>query len=186
MPKEFSVALRRDDTDEYGSAASPVLQKLGLLEFLNKRPLYAAEMFTLFKYCRITAVDLRYEIWNKGTNAIDVAIGIVSNADFATLSFAQLAEKAGSTRKMISPSGGMDRIVIQKRFSTEDWVGNPNFSKYWFDQAQSVSTTPLDAEEPVIAIAVAYAGGSTTVSAVPNWRLTFHCQFFDLETPALS
>lgn len=186
MPNEFSVALSYHAQDEYGSAVSPVLQSVGLLEFLNKRPLYTAEFLTMYKYVRITAVDITLNVVSKSASPLQVALGYVPYIDFASLTFDRLAERAGSVYKTLSVSGGMDRVVLRKTFDCSRCVGNPNFSKYWFNVTQSTSTTPIDSDEPVIAFATAYAGGSTTVSAVVNWKVVYHCQFFDLETPAAS
>lgn len=186
MPKELSVALRFTDQTELGATISPLFGKLGMVEFLNNRPGYTTELFTIYKYARVTAVDFRVCFTSKSINPIKVAIGFVPNADFASLTMPRFTDLTTTKWDIISATGGMDRTELRATYSTQNAIGNPNFSKYWMTAAQSASTTPIDNDEPVLIYGAAYAGGSTTLGAVIDWSVVYHVQFFELETPVLS
>lgn len=183
MPKELSVALRSyDSTSASGSATFAA--SYGLVEFLNIRPLFAAQLFTIYRYCKITAVDIDFTIVNAGAVPLQVAVGYVPQTLAGAMTQERLTEKAGSIRRLISATGGMDRVTIRRTFNVEEVLGEPVLSKYWFDATQSVSATPIDTNEPVISICGAPYAGNITASL--STVVTFHCQFFDLTVPALS
>jgi hypothetical protein len=186
MPKELSVCLQYANQDEFGASASPVIITNGMLEFLNHNPLYAAQLFQIYRYCKVTAFQVEMDIFNKGINPLEVVVGYVPYVEIGTITAARLAEKTTSSKKMVSPAGGLDRLRINRSFNNEAILGEPFTSKYWMSYSQSLSTTPIDVLEPVLAIILAYAGGSTTVSAVANYRFKYHCQFFNLLTPSTS
>lgn len=186
MPQELSVCLAYANQDEFGTAASPIIATNGIVEFLNHNPLYAAQLFQIYRYCKVTAFEVQIDVFNKGTNPIEFVVGWCPQVEVSAITAARLSEKTTSTRKIISPAGGLDRARISKTFNGQSILGEPFTSKYWMSYSQSLSTTPIDVNEPVLAIVLAYAGGSTTVSAVINYRYKYHCQFFELLTPSTS
>jgi hypothetical protein len=186
MPHELSVALTYASQDEFGTAASPVITTNGMLEYLNHNPLYSAQLFQIYRYCKITAFEVEIDVFNKGTNPIEVVVGSCPQVEVSTMTAARLAEKTTSVKKIVSSAGGLDRCRIRKFFNNMAILGEPFTSKYWMSYSQSLSTTPIDVNEPVLAVLLAFAGGSTTISAVLNYRYKYHCQFFELLTPNVS
>jgi hypothetical protein len=186
MPRELSVCLTYASQDEFGATASPVIMTNGMLEYLNHNPLYAAQLFQIYRYAKVTAIQIELDVFNKGTNPIEVVVGHVPQVEVSAITAARLAEKTSSTKRIVSAAGGLDRTRIVKFFDAQAILGEPFTSKYWMSYSQSLSTTPIDVNEPVLAVVLAYAGGSTTVTAVINYRIKYHCQFFELLTPALS
>jgi hypothetical protein len=92
------------------------------------------------------------------------------------------AEIPKSTVKLLSSQGGLDKVVVTKIYNTQAMVGSAVAEKYWVNKAQSVSSTPLEAEEPVM-----FVMAQPLISV--NWStqlivdITYHCEFFDLNAP---
>jgi len=186
MPKEFSVSLvDRQSVNAAIPAAAPAAfySIYGLLEFLNKRPLYCNELYLLYKFARVTAVQYHFEIINTGVVPIEAMFAVCPYADAVVPPTPQqLGEKPGVVRHIISPAGGMDRRSISKTCKAEDWFGNPYFTRdYWVNAAQSVSATPLDVDEPVGLFCLASTANIVGAQATYISKITYHIQFFDLE-----
>jgi len=112
-------------------------------------------------------------------------MGQVPFVDVAALTFSRLAERVDSVRRIVSTTGGMDRVTLTRTYQSERCLGEPVLSKYWMSNAQSLSSSPIDVNEPVLAIAFQPIIG-VTVNAAIMLDVTYHCQFFNLETPNLS
>jgi len=178
MPPEFSAAL------SYSSVASRVASTvddflvIGMVEFLGKRPKYCAELFAIYRYCRITACRAQFDIVNQTTTPIRMALAEVP-FDSAITTVNDLEEMPRSKRRLISAQGGQDRTVLTLTYDTQYATGNPNFSKYWFDEAQSLLTTPIDTHEPTYALATGRSSAANYTCFI-DYKITWHCQFFDL------
>lgn len=109
-------------------------------------------------------------------------MGVVLPADEASAaSVAQVAEKPGCKRKLVSVQGGMDRASISYNADGQTMFGNPFYTKdYWVDETQANSTTPLDQYEPVFALIVTPVLAGSTVQCVVTCKIEYHIQFFDL------
>jgi hypothetical protein len=187
MPKEFSVALvdrQQISVNAIPAGSTTGYQNIyGLIEFLNKRPLYSTQFYALYKFARLTAVSYHFEVVNTGAVPIEAMFAICPYVDAAAPPVtAQIGEKPGVVRHIISSAGGMDRRTISKTCKAEDWFGNPYFTRdYWVNAAQSVSVTPLDVEEPVGLFCIANLSLTLPASATIVSKTTYHIQFFDLE-----
>jgi len=132
----------------------------------------------------VTAVVTTWRVVNTGGQPIEVALGYVPQVDVAAINFARLAEKSETVNKIVSGGGGMDRASLKKTFYTERVLGEPVLSKYWISNAQSLSSSPIDVNEPVIVYIMQPLGASAT--GILQYDVVYHCQFFNLETPNLS
>ncbi len=184
----FTVSLKNQDY--FGGATeltSELFQILGVVEFLGYRPLYALQLYEIYKYCRIMRVDVRAECINTGTVGIQFAVGHIAYSDASGLTFDRFIEKPATTKKLVSPKGGMDRAVITKSLNSTMMLGSVLDSKYWINVTQSASTTPIDTNEPVLVLGIDnYQSSSVPYAAQVNFTLTYHLQFFDLRTPSSS
>jgi len=187
LPTSYCVSLTNTDYFQASAATAELFQILGMTEFLGYRPLYALELYSIYKYARIMRVDVEAQGVNIGANPIRIAIGYAAYNDVSGLTFDRFIEKAGTKVITISPQGGMDRGTLRGTFNTSQHVGAISDSKYWVDVTQSASSTPIDAKEPVIVMAIDnYQSSGTAFSAQINFKLTYHVNWFDLKTPASS
>jgi hypothetical protein len=150
--------------------------------------MFSAEFYTIYKYSRITSIDVEFELTNVGAVSIRWALGHLPYEDVASMTVSKLSQLPGSTRKTVSAKGGMDRAIIRKSFNTQQLIGNPAFDKtFWVDVTQAASTTPIDVKTPVIAIAIDNIVGDTTSFAFDIiGKIRYHIQWFDIETPGES
>lgn len=190
MPTRFSVALRAHNTTAI-SASSESTTAIGLVEFLNRRPLYTAELFAMYRYCKVRAVTINMQVINTYTTSpvpLQAAIGVIPYDQVSSVTMDRLLETRGSVKTIVSPPGGMDRASLSRKFNVAQEFGIQPFDKtYWMTDAQSISATPVDSAEPTIVLAVDNIPSSTaTYSATIDWVITYHVDFFDLVAPPAS
>lgn len=188
MPAEFSVALVNTDYDAFGPGASFVSRKFGIVEFLAYRPLYCLELYQIYKYARITAIEVELRVCNQSlTGPIVAALGMCANSDHASLTPDRAWETPGTVRRFLSVQGGMDRGSLRKTFVGQDAYGQPYLDqKYWIDVSQSASTTPVDTNEPVAYFILSDSTGVSRLQCTVEWKITYHIQFFNLRIPSSS
>lgn len=186
MPKEFSVSLNVQSDVVVSAATGDAFQNYYLFEFQSKRPLYMKEFYAMYKFCRVTAAHVRLDICNTGLAALNCSLGVVPFQDIAALTVDKLVEKDGTIRKLVSAQGGMDRIVLEKTFPAQQWLGNAILDRqWWVDETQSTSATVIDPTEPV-AVFGYRAIQAAMYSMSYTYKVTYHLQWFDLEVPTPS
>jgi len=181
LPNEFSAALRFNTATSVTTGGS-VLSKNGLCEFLNNVPGFALQMFQLYKYCRVTAVDAHFEVQNMSTNTdvVNVVLATIPSSDTSTVTWAIASNTPGAINKTVGPSSGTSRAVFRKRYNPMAILGqNIKSLNYAMTVSQATATTPLDPQEPQLCLVML-----STLSV--TWQLSllidivYHCQFFDL------
>lgn len=78
-------------------------------------PEYAPELYALYRYSRVTAVTYDFEVVNLERRPLEVLAGILPLDEAGSATIAQIGEKPGTVRRLVSPLGGMDRAKISKR-----------------------------------------------------------------------
>jgi hypothetical protein len=176
----MKVALKsRQILGPSGSAGAFSATGFGLVEFLSSVPAYANQLYALYKWCRILAVQVRATIVNTSSSPIQFVLGIIPQNEQVGLTLDELAEVPGSTLRVLSAQGGLDRTVITNQFDVLKTVGALSGSKYWVSQTQAASAVPIEAQEPIIMI-----GAQPMISV--NWSsqllldFVYHVEFFDL------
>lgn len=155
----------------------------GLLEFLSSIPGYTARLYDLYKWCKVLSVEVRFNIANTtSANPVQFVAGIMPNNSTLGMTIDRAAEIAGSTVRLVSALGGIDKTEIIKTYNTQAVVGTLVAEKYWINLAQASSSTPIETEEPII-----FLMAQPLISV--NWTsqvvadLTYHVEFFDLNAP---
>lgn len=187
MPREFSVSTSWFDNVTISAAAGSTqnIGVFGLFEMLNQRPFYTAQFFTLYKLCRITAVEVHFEVITTGTTPVKMVM--VSCPYNESASPSEAIERPRSLYRTVGGSGGMNRGVLRRLYHSQIEQGNPVYdTSHWFNATQSVSTTPQDLNGACVKTWVSTLDGVSNWSAEISWRVTYHLQFFDLENPLVS
>lgn len=156
---------------------------LGLTEFLNRMPAYAAQLYTIYKYARVTAVDINLELVSTGSVPMQLVIGHVPYEDVAALTVQKLIAKPDTTRKLVAPSGGMNLCKIRKSWNVEQILGSSALIKeHWINAAQAVNNVPVYNEEPVMVIGTDnVSAGAVAYGFDYSYQIVYHLQFFDIE-----
>jgi hypothetical protein len=165
-----------------GSTGLPSLTTFGLLEFLSSVPGYTARLYDMYKWCKILSTEVTYNIVNTSSNPVQFVAAVIPHNGTLGLSIDRAAEIAGSTVRLLSAQGGLDKVSIHKKYNTQSMVGSKVAEKYWVNLAQASSGTPLEAEEPVMFL-MAQPLISVNWSSQVVVDITYHCEFFDLNAP---
>jgi hypothetical protein len=192
FPKEFSfhsAHYERGVQNITGTGAFGIV--VGIFEFLNRRPLYVQEYFNLYKYCRITGVDIQFEVNNldaqlfdgNGSN-LNMVVGTLPFEDYSAVNIRRLIESPDSKWKTVGNAQGISRSVIHRSYASQNMFGNPVFAtQYWMSQTQSVLTTPQDVRVPIAVCAVSQPDADIASRFSYSVRATYHMQFFDRILP---
>jgi hypothetical protein len=158
------------------------LATFGLLEFLSSVPGYTNDLYDIYKWCKILSTEVTYNIVSTTSNPVQVVCAVLPNNTTLGMTIDRAAEIPGSVVKMLSPQGGLDKVEITRKYNTQTMVGSRVAEKYWINKVQAASSTPLEAEEPVM-----FLMAQPLISV--NWStqlivdITYHCEFFDLNPP---
>jgi len=179
MPREFSISSNNFVITPYSSVTGVQTQIIGLCEYLDNTPDYVSQLYSLYKYSRVTAVQIHATIVNlTGSTTLETAMGIIPYNENPVSPSATVSTRAAIYRTT-SSMGGQDRSTLSKTYIVDDWIGNLSASKYWITSSQAASSTPIDVIEPAIKI-VSTSTPATTWSAVLTIRIVYHVQMFDL------
>lgn len=164
-------------------------RRIGLFEFLNNIPQYVLDAYELYRYCRISCVDLKLiavgEMTSASTNyAFEAGMARLPFDEAATTTPQELRTVRGGKYALAAQSGS-NRLSLSGTYGSFDELGNPVYDRtYWQTYNEAVNTTAVDVNRPVVAVALkSVLGNSVNVSI--NLSVTYHMQFFDLEVPPL-
>lgn len=157
----------------------------GLLEYGNQLPLYAEQLYQLYKYSRIYRVDIETQV-----NAVpggtaygfDVALGrmIWSECSAGNISPDTVALSNGAVHGKGGLYGGKP-ITIRKSFDSEKELGNPVYGvESWqtYAQATAISGTPFN---PWAVLAVAATPSTGSINLSMTTQVAYHVEFFSLD-----
>ncbi len=187
MPVQFQVAL------PYRQSAEPTLASginrayaIGLFDYLNQLPLYAAQLYQMYRYSRIDRVDIKLEV-----NAIpggtaygyDVAIGKVPYSEYSsTMSPDIVAVTTGAVWGKGGLYGGKP-VILSKSFESQNIFGQVAYGEeVWQTYTQATSATPTNTNKPVICVAIGATPSTGTLNCSLSWQVIYHIEFFDLDS----
>ncbi len=187
MPVQFQVAL------PYRQSAEPTLASginrayvIGLFDYLNQLPLYAAQLYQMYRYSRIDRVDVKLEV-----NAIpggtaygyDVAMGKVPYSEYSsTMSPDIVAVTTGAVWGKGGLYGGKP-VILSRSYGSQNILGQVAYGEeVWQTYTQATSATPTNTNKPVIVIAIGSTPSSGTLNCSLSWQVIYHIEFFDLDS----
>lgn len=164
-----------------GSLTSGVLKhSMALSEFLNKLPMYSTQMYGIYKYARVLAVEVEIVVLNTGTDDIKVSLGRVPLSDVSGITFTLFSEMADTRTTFVSAKGGVDKATVRKNFIARDALGNALSDRsYWVNSTQAVSGTPLHSDDYCALLFV--DGASSGSTAKIDIKTHYHLEWFDMQ-----
>lgn len=188
MPHTFKVALEFRNSSEVSLSSGVNWNRIcGLFYFLGQVPLYAQQLYQLYRYARIYRVDVEAEV-----NAVpggsaygfDFSIGSLPWDEMSTTPISP--DAVAVTTGAVHAKGGLyggKALTLRKSFDSSHALGNPIYSpSVWQTYAQAV-TAPATADSSpiaVIALAATPSVGTINLSATLTYR--YHVEFFNLDT----
>lgn len=139
-------------------------------------------MYNLYRYCRITGVDVRLTVCpdQAGPSAVEMAMARLPASEAVTPSPGFLQNIRGSVYTL-TPSTGAPAKTISKSFASFDELGNPVYDRALWQTETGAASTTLDGDEPVVAVAVRSINGQACIVAI-NLQVTYHMEWFDLHS----
>jgi len=184
MPSQLQVCLPYRRSTEVSSSGS-VSYAIGLFNYLNQLPLYAAALYQFYKYSRIRRVDVEVQLNGQtgGTAyGIDLALGRLPYAEFTSaLDTDLVAQTSGAVHSKSGLYGGRP-ITLRKSYDCENILGNRAAGvEVWQTYAQASSGTPTDVQLPLAVFAMASTPNIGTFNASVTISVYYHVEFFELD-----
>jgi hypothetical protein len=183
MPRHFPVQLNALVTQNF-TTGTTLVRQFGILEYLGDQPLYISKLYAMYRYSVVTSVSIDAQFTNHQTSGSTLFTACVMPAsDVPSTNAEEISEMPRSKTELVSASSGINKARIKISANAQEVFGAPYFTRdFWINSAQSVSATPLDTQEPVIVFAVGDYIGANPLSGQIQYRLTYNCVFFDLQT----
>ena len=184
IPTAMRVRIKTRTYETATNAASPLFSIGGLVEFLGYPGSYSDSLYGLYKYARIRASKITLRLVNAGTEPVILAVAPMPY-DFATSTptVAELLDHPAVARTTVGPNSGSSNGVISKAVTAASVLGKEFVSsRYEITQAQSVSTTPIEASEPAWIMLVSAFNGLTQVSYRLEVEKEYDVEFYSLDS----
>jgi len=182
IPAQFFCSLSYNLKDVRIANTAPSVFNWGLFEFLNQRPMYTKELYTIYRYVKITGTRVFMETTNVSTEPLQMVVAPMPFTDVSGTNITAAIERRKARVRVVGEATGSSTSRINVKYTSSDILGYPVYDNtYWCSSSQSTVTTPLDTLEPVIYTAVgSLTGGATSWSGTTNYKITYDCEFFDL------
>jgi len=189
LPHEFECALDYYYHDERTGGQTTQASRIApLTEFNTQLPRYAAELYQIYRHCRIMSIEVHMEIVNtSSTEPLVAAVGVLPLANANAITNPQtIASVPGSVFKQIGLATGMSRTTIHKRYITCKELGELTLGSQTYLQTYSEAlSAAIWTELPTIYMGVIAAKNGATWTGIVDYRLKFHLRFSEYNIPAL-
>jgi hypothetical protein len=186
LPNEMRLSLRTVTNVTHALGVAPVVYRIPLLELLTglstvAAPGYLPQLYQIYRYARVTAVQVKTEIQNQGTVPLVVAIAPISYADLGTITWGEAADIPRSIVRTVGPAAGNSSMIVRSSYNPYMVLGQRiNSLNYAMTFSQSTASSPLEPEEPLLAIAIQASDGVSAWGAITQFDVVYHLEFFVL------
>jgi len=184
FPRQLQFSSNWNRTIEVDLSAGQFQWGIGLFDYLGYIPEYALECYQLYRYSRITGVDVTLTVVGESDEANQ---NFSYEAAMAKIPYNQIGlapsalKLVRGSRYSLNPTSGMNKTTLKESFGSFDELGNPVFDRqFWQNITEASAVTPADLDRPVVGIAVRVVNGNKGIVSV-NVSATYHMQFFELE-----
>ena len=164
-------------------------ERVGLFDFINKQPMYSQTMYSIYRYCRISAVAVDLEVAPEYTgtgrqNSIEAVLAPIPNAQALASPAMTDLRSVRDNRYVLCPSFGANKIRLRGTWNSFDQLGNPTYTRDTWQTVTQAASTSIDIDHPVIYVRVSSVGMDTQPVSI-KLTVTYHMQWFDLEFVSL-
>lgn len=184
FPRQLQFSSNWNRTIEVDLSGGQFQWTIGLFDYLSYIPEYALECYQLYRFSRITGVDVTLTVVGESDEANQ---NFAYEAAMAKIPFNQIGltpsalKLVRGSRYSLNPTAGMNKTVLKESFGSFDELGNPVLDRqFWQNFTEATAVTPADPDRPVVGIAVRVVNGNRGIVSV-NVSATYHMQFFELE-----
>ena len=189
LAREFEFSSSYCRYDIRAANTTPAVTLIGLVDFYNQLPSYAALFYQVYRYARINAVNLSCELVATGSEPLIMAASVLPyyQAHSTALDVLQLATRPGAISKISGASAGTSRVIMSKTYKTAEELGQIEFAPdAWQTYADALNTTSMNVNHPYIAVGVDSINPVATWAGTIRIKATYHMQFFELQDLGLT
>lgn len=188
LPREMQFSSKYSTYDIRLANTGPSVKIFGMMDFYNQLPSYVASFYQIYKYARINALHLHFEMVSTGEAPMIVAADILpyTQANSASVDPHFIASRPRAISRITGGSTGMSKTTLNKTWKTAQSTGQVNYSdSAWQSYSEALSVTP-DPDHPFLCIAMDSVNATDTWAADTVIRVTYHMQFFEQQDPSLT
>jgi len=188
LPTEMSVQLKYCLNTSVVAATTLQSQYFGFFEFLNRKPQFSDQMFTLYRLARVVQVKVQMQVVNTGTAPIDIVMCPMSYSDSTASSIIEARDNPRSVYKLVAGVAGTSKSTITRVFDATDLYGNDvtSESSRYMTLSSSSNTAPANTNDPVANCLTMAADGTSAYSCLISYSVFYQVRYFDiiLQTPS--
>ena len=182
----MKLCLRGRTYETATASASPFYYRYGLVEFLNLGGSYVDTFLNggLYKYAVVHANRITVKYVNMGSEPVILACAALpASWSSGSPTLSELLDHPTAVRTQVSAYSGMDRATIVNHASARETLGKDfQIAKYQMDYTQAISTTPINAAEPVWVVAISSFNALTQISFRMEIEVDWNVEFYNLDS----
>jgi len=190
LPHEFQISLKRTATDERtGGQTTQAATKWPLLEFNGVLPLFAAELYQIYRFCRITAIHLQMEVVNtSSTQPLTCVMCVLPLVRVNAITDPRgMSDIPNALTKQVGLSTGFSRVVLNKTFVAQKELGQSIHSGSEFTQTYSEALSAASQDDfPSIYAGVIASSTGGNWTGIIKYVATYHLEFSEYDTSNLT
>ena len=182
LPKSMNVRLRGRTYDTGTSVTSPIFNRYGLVEFLQRGGSFADSLFGLYTNAIVHGCQINLRLVNTSSEPIILVVcPLPYNWVSGSPTLSEMLDDPGMKRVTVGSNSGMDRVSLTS-FTTTKAVCGKSFQagKYQMDATQAASSTPILSDEPVWYVAISSFNALSAVSYRLEVELQYNVEFYNL------
>lgn len=182
LPKSMRVRLKGRTYDTGTAVTSPIFNRYGLVEFLQRGGSYSDSLFGLYDNAIVHGCKINLRLINTSSEPIILAVcPLPYNWVSGSPTLSEILDDPGVVRATCGSNSGMDRVSITSFATTKAVCGKAYQAvRYQMDAAQAASSTPLFNNEPVWYVAISAFNALTAISYRLEVELEFNAEFYNL------
>jgi len=182
LPKSMNVRLKGRTYDSGTAVSSPIFNRYGLVEFLQRGGSYADSLFGLYNNAVIHGCKINLRLVNTSSEPIILAVcPLPYNWVSGSPTLSEIMDDPGVVRTVVGANTGKDTGSITSFTTTKAVCGKAyQAARYQMDATQAASSTPLIPDEPVWYVAMSAFNALSAISYRLEVELEFNAEFFNL------
>ena len=182
LPKSMNVRLRGRTYDTGTSVTSPIWNRYGLVEFLQRGGSFSDSLFGIYESAIVHGCQINLRLVNTSSEPIILAVcPLPYNWVSGSPTLSEILDDPGVKRVTVGSNSGMDRVSLT-HFTTTKAVCGKSYqaAKYQMNASQAASSTPLFSDEPVWVVVISSFNALSAVSYRLEVELQFNTEFYNL------
>lgn len=164
------------------SVTSPVYNRYGLVEFLQRGGNFTDSLYGLYLAAVTHGCRISLKLINMSSEPILLAVAPLPYSWISgSPTLAEILDTPRCVRATVGGNSGMDKVSISNFASSREVLGKDyQASRYVMDATQAASSTPLNPDEPCWVVCLSAFNASTAISYRLEVELEYNTEFFNL------